>query len=566
MQPITEDQEWTLRRWASTVGKRPRKKDMLFLKAEKGLSEAQIDSWWKNIDSVKSEGTVQTTMDMSQNSFQQEESTANEASQAVQQMNGLQFGLPTQDFSFFLPPSQETQVWSPIGVTHDNFSSSLPSMLDVPKSTFWSSTMGAERPPSDFSESSPLLSQSICHRRCMTDGTYDADRSSYSSSLRTWDTASTLVSFCDVYTEDIKPTDLHESDSSFNPSQLQVIRRPPPLSSFAPQKTIPEEEVCLNRVSLSRAHERIQLPSNFKFPSEPEAPINSQKGQEKYRCTSCKRGFNRKGDWKRHEESHDPQTYWTCLLGDPAKLSATGWTCVFCGSFKTARADMATHLLHKHKIHLCTNKKVEARTFYRKDKLKQHLQQVHALSENCPALWETWHQTTKKKWAWGCGFCGGCSFTWEGRLIHIAEHYEKQNLGTARWSHSLVVKGLLKQFFPGFNVAQAWKELVSRDANGDRLLAWHRKDAIRLKTMLEFHEGAAADIAAEAQQLAMNRTPIHNNLAWSPSDSRVPTLTSPIMVEFGMHTWAEESGESVSTTAVFGYQPDVEMKDNGPYI
>ena len=57
MQPITEDQEWTLRRWASTVGKRPRKKDMLFLKAEKGLSEEQIDSWWKNIDSVKCEGT-----------------------------------------------------------------------------------------------------------------------------------------------------------------------------------------------------------------------------------------------------------------------------------------------------------------------------------------------------------------------------------------------------------------------------------------------------------------------------------------------------------------------------
>jgi hypothetical protein len=48
--PITEDQEWTLRRWASTVGERPRKRDKAFLKAEKGLSEEQIDSWWKNID------------------------------------------------------------------------------------------------------------------------------------------------------------------------------------------------------------------------------------------------------------------------------------------------------------------------------------------------------------------------------------------------------------------------------------------------------------------------------------------------------------------------------------
>jgi len=82
--------------------------------------------------------------------------------------------------------------------------------------------------------------------------------------------------------------------------------------------------------------------------------------------------------------------------------------------------------------------------------------------------------------------------------------------------------------------------------------------------MLEFHEGTAVDIAAEAQQLAMNRTPLHSNPAWTPSDSRVPTLTGP--VEFGLHTWAEESGEAVPTTAVFVYQPDVEMTDSGPYI
>ena len=51
MQPITEEQEWTLRRWASTVGKRPRKRDKAFLQAEKGLTEEQIDTWWKVVDS-----------------------------------------------------------------------------------------------------------------------------------------------------------------------------------------------------------------------------------------------------------------------------------------------------------------------------------------------------------------------------------------------------------------------------------------------------------------------------------------------------------------------------------
>jgi hypothetical protein len=99
-----------------------------------------------------------------------------------------------------------------------------------------------------------------------------------------------------VYMEDLKPAVSNEIDQSINPSQLQVVRRPPPPpSNFGPQGTTAEEGICLNRVSLSRTHARIELPSNFKFPSEPEAQA-SQKGQEKFKfiCTHCKRGFNRK--------------------------------------------------------------------------------------------------------------------------------------------------------------------------------------------------------------------------------------------------------------------------------
>jgi hypothetical protein len=126
----------------------------------------------------------------------------------------------------------------------------------------------------------------------------------------------------------------------------------------------------------------------------------------------------------------------------------------------------------------------------------------------------------------------------------------------------LVVKGLLKQIYEDFNVAAAWKELISRDANGDRLLTWSKENATLLKIKLQFHEGAATDVAAEAQQLALNRSPRHVTPTWSPSDSRVPTLTSPVMVPFGLSTWAEEPSATVSTTAVFNYQPDVEMTDN----
>jgi hypothetical protein len=369
------------------------------------------------------------TTDTCQNTLQYQEPPAIDtkiSSHDVQQTDDLQFGLSSQDFPFFLSsPSEEPQNWSPIGLTFEDFSSSLPSMLEDPQqSNPWSPTMGTQReflpstvPP--FSESSPLLSEPMGHRRCMT----DSDRSSYGSSLRTWDTASTLVSFCEMYKDDVKAADSDaETNQSINPSQLS--RRPPPMSSFTPQTTIVEEDAHgLNDPQLVSAHEKKHLRPNLKSVSGHESPASPRKAQEKYKCTSCERGFNRKGDWKRHEESHDPQTFWTCLSGEPATLSAAGWTCVFCSSFKPRRQDMVIHLMKKHKIHVCVSKKLEARTFYRKDKLKQHLQQVHALSENCSVLWETWNQAPKKKWAWGCGYCGGCSFTWEGMFLLVILSY-----------------------------------------------------------------------------------------------------------------------------------------------
>jgi len=120
----------------------------------------------------------------------------------------------------------------------------------------------------------------------------------------------------------------------------------------------------------------------------------------------------------------------------------------------------------------------------------------------------------------------------------------------------------LKQVYQDFNVAGAWKELVSRDANGDRLLAWNRQNASRLKNKLQFHEGAATDVAAEAQQLAMNRSPLFTEPSWRPSDSRVTTLMSPVMIEFDL--WAKESGDATQSQPYSTPipQPDVETQDS----
>jgi hypothetical protein len=48
MQPLTPKQEQTMLRWAWTVGARPGKRAKLFLRAERGISEEQIDAWWNN--------------------------------------------------------------------------------------------------------------------------------------------------------------------------------------------------------------------------------------------------------------------------------------------------------------------------------------------------------------------------------------------------------------------------------------------------------------------------------------------------------------------------------------
>jgi hypothetical protein len=183
--------------------------------------------------------------------------------------------------------------------------------------------------------------------------------------------------------------------------------------------TIPEEDCCCPCVK----HESPPMSESIRDAtkskntvlSDSKIPPKSEKAQGKYVCTFCKLAFSRKGDWERHEESkHDPQTYWTCMLEeDPAVLTPAGWRCSFCNTSKPSRNEIVEHL-NEHKISQCSNKPHGNRTWTRKDKLKAHLQQVHSLSENSNH-WESWQRSASRKGAWGCGFCGACSFTWEGR-------------------------------------------------------------------------------------------------------------------------------------------------------
>jgi hypothetical protein len=111
------------------------------------------------------------------------------------------------------------------------------------------------------------------------------------------------------------------------------------------------------------------------------------------------------------------------------------------------------------------------------------------------------------------------------------------------------VKGLLKQFSPDFNVAEAWKALVGTTPNSDRSLEWSKDAAKTLKRKLEFHEGSAMEIATEARMLASDFHGEIDNMVWVSADSRV---TSPI--EFGdteKGGWRNTSSTTMSQGSSF---------------
>ena len=158
--------------------------------------------------------------------------------------------------------------------------------------------------------------------------------------------------------------------------------------------------------------------SPTKGSSEPADSDHRKKTPETmFQCTFCKIKIGEKS-WKRHEESqHYSTREWTCMPnGMPvAWPSATG-TCMFCGTLVHA-----TEIHNCHRIHDCLSRPKEERTFQRKDKLVQHLNQFHSamLDESVLKAWES----KARDQSWKCGFCGQLLTTWDVRAKHIAKHF-----------------------------------------------------------------------------------------------------------------------------------------------
>ncbi|KAF2147328.1 uncharacterized protein K452DRAFT_282335 [Aplosporella prunicola CBS 121167] len=165
-----------------------------------------------------------------------------------------------------------------------------------------------------------------------------------------------------------------------------------------------------------------------------------------YQCTFCVRDFAQKYDWRRHEESvHLPQKEWVCMPDGPATRSpcpsSTTTTtttsavtndvhCVFCNAPNPSAAHLATH-----NVAPCLAAPLSARTFTRKDKLIQHLGQVHRHAPAAAANVGAWCRRVERgaPLVLACGFCGLAPLRdWPARVEHVAAHFA-EGLDMALW-------------------------------------------------------------------------------------------------------------------------------------
>jgi hypothetical protein len=83
-----------------------------------------------------------------------------------------------------------------------------------------------------------------------------------------------------------------------------------------------------------------------------------------------------------------------------------------------------------HNFDFCLANTEEARTFYRRDHLVQHLRQVHRVDNvsDMQEIIQRWHRPAEplnsKDPALHCGFCGVWLKDWENRVAHVSKHIE----------------------------------------------------------------------------------------------------------------------------------------------
>lgn len=128
-----------------------------------------------------------------------------------------------------------------------------------------------------------------------------------------------------------------------------------------------------------------------------------------------------KVDLRRHEEGekHWPQENFMCLECPSTVEYPDGVTlCSFCFIPFSELGEPRSHYLR------CELARQNGKTFGRKDHLCSHLKTEHRLSDMGEQT-KSWSFPIDSDWPRQCGFCGIFFKTWDQRMKHISEHFDK---------------------------------------------------------------------------------------------------------------------------------------------
>ncbi len=262
----------------------------------------------------------------------------------------------------------------------------------------------------------------------------DAIRDSWSSSFSTTspisDSRDQLISQAEY-----QLTFNSRTRSSFAHSPIEGPTSPAPVPAprkrSAPRQISPEKDffkTCVSGTKQSR-------------------PCNKE---QKYFCTTCKKLFVEKADWKRHEETYQER---------PEMFQ-----CDLCNAIYFLDKDFAGHHVHSHRCAACDEN-------VRCSK-KRHVQLAR--------------RERMTRTGWGCGFCCHFSSTWTERCGHIAFHIEKEGKTIADWHHSCVIYSLLAR--PA--IYTEWKKLLDSKRKHFTGFGWNQHSTGRVEGYPESNQSA----------------------------------------------------------------------------
>ncbi|KAF2739645.1 hypothetical protein EJ04DRAFT_456845 [Polyplosphaeria fusca] len=170
--------------------------------------------------------------------------------------------------------------------------------------------------------------------------------------------------------------------------------------------------------SLNSLNSKKERRRRRRVPTKTPKHLDLSSAPRLFQCTFCTDRFKSKYDWSRHEKTlHLSLEKWICApLGDVITCTSSGrQKCVFCDAMDPSKEHLETH---NHRA--CEEKGLEARTFYRKDHLRQHLRLMHGCKMT--ASMESW-KAEAQIIASRCGFCGTNFDKWQDRVDHLAKEF-----------------------------------------------------------------------------------------------------------------------------------------------